>query len=545
MAGRHALTREAVQAAFVAAYVDWGRVSETGEPEAEVGRSAILDVLKVFRKSPERDLAPPADEFGPLTPQGSLTMASAEERTRVDDMWEELQALHPEERAAIALAAADFTLGRDTGPESQPAYSQLTRFLVTYLDDVLIPGGDRDAVIAQGSGRIRRRRLIAGGLVAALVALIAIPLALFVPQEKATSAKNVGVWSEVAPAPLSPRWSSVASWTGTEALFIGGFTDESCTARSICHGVRDGAAYNPINDTWRTIAPAPFDIAQVSTVQIGDRLFLQGDDGWWFYDATDDEWARIPDPPGVKNVASMTGMQGSLYVVGPGAKRPVQAYDVETNRWSSLPPSSFESGLERRLLVGNPASLLVLGVEPSSTPASPETSTEFQAEVLSDDTWAPLTPSAQKAYLCCWIWTGKRLIHLERMPVYEGENRTGGVRFAGGMTLDFSNSEWGYLPESPSPVQDTETWRLFAWNDVDHPGPLVAFNGYVFDDRDTSWVRLSRPVQAPEAQTSAVWSYGRLIAFGGANFGAGEDESTGTTNRAWIYTPRAPKPAAP
>ena len=541
VAGRPAVTQDAAHGAFTRAYADWGRVLDADDPEAEVRASASRAALKSLRKEPVN--SPPTSEFGPLVPQGYLMGASHEERTRANESWAELQALAPEDRAVIALTAASQTTdGRSLGlprPVTHGSES-LVDFLVSTLDEILIPSGDLEAVMAQGSARRRRRQWVACAVAAVLIVSVAIPVALFAPQRKAASAKNVGAWREVASAPLSPRWASVASWTGTEALFIGGETDESCTARSICTGSRDGAAYNPETDTWRMIAPAPFDVARIPTVQIGDRTFMQADEGWWFYDASDDEWVQIPDPPGVKNVASMTGMQGTLYVVGTGPKGPIQAYEISDGEWSSLPQSPFRPSLERRFLVGSGDGLVVLGVDPTNKPANPAESAEFQAEYIFGDSWFQLAPSGQKAYLCCWIWTGERLVHPLRLPVFGGENRTGGLRFAGGMTLDVRTGAWGYLEEGPPDVQDTETWRLFAWNDVDYPSPLLAFNGYVYDDRDTSWTRLSRPVQAPEAETAAVWGDGRLITFGGANFGAGEDENTGTTNRAWIYTPRTP-----
>lgn len=543
VAGHQELARDAVQAAFARTYADWSRVLDSGEPESEVCMAAIHDVLSTLRKDPVPDSSGQPVEFGPLVPQGSLISASAEERSRVDALWAELRALEPQQRAGIAVAAypgdlIEADLGRV--PPAGQDRQHLVDFLAANLDEVRILSGDLEEATKQGSARRRRRRWIIGAVAAVLVAVVAIPAALFAPRDEAVSAKNVGAWREVASSPLSPRWSSVAMWTGSEALFIGGNTDESCTARTICHGVRDGAAYNPASNTWRRIADAPFDVSWGWSAQIGDQTFLQSEEGWWVYDASDDEWSQIPDPPGVKNVGSVTGANGTLYVVGFGAKGPIRAYDAVTKAWSTVPPSPFQPGLMGRFLVGTPEGLMVMGVEPSDEPESPEDGSVFIAESFDGDAWTRLEPSGQKAFLCCWIWTGERLVHLERLPVYGGEDQTKGVRFAGGMTLDTGNGEWGYLAESPQDAQGTDTWRLYAWNDADHPSPLAAVNGYVYDDRDMSWARLSRPVQAPEAETAAVWADGRLIAFGGANFGAGEDENTGSTNRTWVYTPRAP-----
>lgn len=48
----------------------------------------------------------------------------------------------------------------------------------------------------------------------------------------------------------SPRWGHTAVWTGSELLIWGGTSD----ARS-GQGRGDGAAYNPVTDTWRPISP--------------------------------------------------------------------------------------------------------------------------------------------------------------------------------------------------------------------------------------------------------------------------------------------------
>ena len=83
VAGWHGLTQDAVQDAFADAYLDWTRVSDSGNPESEVATTAIDAVLTVFRKAPEQDSP---SEFGPLTPNGTITVSARCERmsTRVD-----------------------------------------------------------------------------------------------------------------------------------------------------------------------------------------------------------------------------------------------------------------------------------------------------------------------------------------------------------------------------------------------------------------------------------------------------------------------------
>lgn len=63
-----------------------------------------------------------------------------------------------------------------------------------------------------------------------------------------------GTWRLLASSPLAGRSAHVAVWTGEEMIVWGGWSfdgDGQPTVRE------DGAAYNPLTDRWRPIAPAP------------------------------------------------------------------------------------------------------------------------------------------------------------------------------------------------------------------------------------------------------------------------------------------------
>src|SRR3954454_19044245 len=60
-----------------------------------------------------------------------------------------------------------------------------------------------------------------------------------------------GSWRPFNAGPLSVRNDSVAVWTGTEMIVIGGVNVLSEQL------LTDGAAYNPASDTWRLIASLP------------------------------------------------------------------------------------------------------------------------------------------------------------------------------------------------------------------------------------------------------------------------------------------------
>src|SRR5687768_1317638 len=67
-----------------------------------------------------------------------------------------------------------------------------------------------------------------------------------------------GGWQAIADGPLSGRTDAAALWTGSEVLVFGGDADGYCPPELACDrkrdhttALRDGAAYDPVADTWR------------------------------------------------------------------------------------------------------------------------------------------------------------------------------------------------------------------------------------------------------------------------------------------------------
>lgn len=149
-----------------------------------------------------------------------------------------------------------------------------------------------------------------------------------------------GTWAELPSAPLSPRLGAVTAWTGAEALFLGGDVaalcppDAGCT--SLPESATDGAALDPVTQTWRTLADAPHPIAAgtPSTVH-GDTVHLVQGDRLVSYDASEDAWSVSPAAP----LGEVTGDpavldDGTVVVVDDERGR---VYDPATRTWSDLP----------------------------------------------------------------------------------------------------------------------------------------------------------------------------------------------------------------
>ena len=83
-----------------------------------------------------------------------------------------------------------------------------------------------------------------------------------------------GAWEQITDGPLSARSDAAGVWTGTEFIVWGGRTGEDWPP----HELGDGAAYDPVDDSWREIAPAPIDpnIPLVS-VWTGSEMIVWGD----------------------------------------------------------------------------------------------------------------------------------------------------------------------------------------------------------------------------------------------------------------------------
>lgn len=163
-----------------------------------------------------------------------------------------------------------------------------------------------------------------------------------------------GGWSPLAPSPLSPRSFSGAVWTGSEVVIWGGDGGDPVVSVPLA----DGAAYDPVNDTWRMLPVAPVDGRQpLVSVWTGSEMLVWGagpnrdantvlDGG--AYDPAADTWSTLPDAPLQINDghAVWTGSEmivfGAHLVGGNHAQTDSaigEAYDPAADTWRELPPS--------------------------------------------------------------------------------------------------------------------------------------------------------------------------------------------------------------
>lgn len=380
-----------------------------------------------------------------------------------------------------------------------------------------------------------RRGARAGAAVAA-----ALLLASCAPGAGDGRSRGGGTWTELPSPPLSPRTGAVTAWTGSEALFLGGQTGNLCPPSASCTEpaelARDGAAYDPVGETWRRTADAPRPLGPGSTAVAGDTVHVLVEDRLLTYDASEDAWSVSPPvpSPGDRWWGGLAALEDGDVVVAAGERQdgapPDQVYDPEDRTWADLPPDPLGPALDRSV-TAVPGALVLTGAESVPNPGSEEPAVLRGAVLdLSTRQWRLLEDSDQIGG--DWTWTGSRLV--APTPGEEDGGETNGwgrsVPYAG--ALDPWSGEWQRLTGVPG--AGSGGWPVHALG-----GPVSAVGGWVYDDADGSWTVLARPPGAPAEPGSAVWAGDRLLVVGGHDSDAGRGDEH-LTNEAWMWTPSLP-----
>ena len=404
------------------------------------------------------------------------------------------------------------------------------------LEHLEVSPGDPAVALTQGS-RLRRRRtttrVVAG---VAAVSVVAALGAFLSGGERGLqpAPAPVGDWTELPPAPLSPRTGSVAVWTGGKAIFLGGQTEAFCPPNADCAATptfaRDGAAYDPSTKKWAAIAQAPGAVAYYTPHVLVDGLLVIVDvqDAWHVYDPEEDAWQSLPDPPTRVEIysESLSATDGSVYTLGQGGS--VLVLDVAAKTWSTLPPSPNQPRLEHSVLQATPEGIVKIGVDSTARNDGTEPS-YLIADVYRDGAWQRSERSdIMGGYT--WHWTGERLVSPTPTCVDGGEVNPFPRCIPEGGTFDPASGAWGTLP--PAPENDaTGDWSLHA-----DAGPWMLSYGFVYDDAEGSWSRLGTPEGLSELMdVSSVVNEDAVIAFGGVDWSGGVSDGH-ATNQAWQWS---------
>lgn len=402
-------------------------------------------------------------------------------------------------------------------------------------------------------GRVIERRKRRVAVLVTVVAVLAVATTAAVIAEvrqdggSVEPAVGAGDWEPLPPSPLSPRGNSIAAWTGSEALFIGGQStpdceDFTCPALDPPDEV-DGAAYDPATRSWRTISLAPYPLSNryPSTV-VGDRVVVAADNGqdaeWLMYDASDDRWTILPSPPHASREPGLSSADGIVYTMSgvPSEQANVYSLDPDIGTWSALQARPDPGGIVTGRLIATDFGPAVIGLEAPATTEDALVTVDLY-EALS---WRRIVATDVTTGEP-WYWTGGLLI----APVPDLNHTPGD---APGAALDPGSSTFLDLLEGPD--LDDAGWPVRA-----AAGPLVAANGFIYDDEHQQWLVTPLPPSDPSEPSplngmAAVWADGTLITFGGfTNFHMGPNSRQVSfedpTDQVWSLTPDLkPRPAA-
>lgn len=381
-----------------------------------------------------------------------------------------------------------------------------------------------------------RQRPTGVRVIAAVALLLAAACGTTTPSpEPATASDGIGKWSELPSPPVSARLGAVTAWTGQEALFLGGDTSIPCPPNAACAGplpdVRDGAAFNPQQGTWRTTAPAPGPIEPYgSPAVIGDEVYVMTTGGLQSYDASEDAWTLHHAPTALPDYSQLVADHGRVIVIRGEKSRddPADAvYDPARKTWSSLPVDPLGPAFDRTL-TSTSHGLVLTGHDKVPQPGVQPSFVRAALLPPGSERWQ-LLPDSDQIGGWGWTWTGERMVDPTLGGADGGEVNGYGRTIPNGGVLEPVSGNWGRLPNPPAGL--TRGWVVEATT-----GPLAAVDGLLYDDQDHTWTKLPRPEGAPHQPGSAVWAGDHLIVVGGLH---DEDGYTADalSNDAWAYQP--------
>ena len=154
-------------------------------------------------------------------------------------------------------------------------------------------------------------------------------------------------WHALPPSPLAGRFGASGAWTGKELVVAGGIGNPDGGGPPL---FRDGAGYNPVTRTWRTIAPMPLNRHGATGVWDGREVILiggfRGDEPATrplAYNPVTNRWRWLPAVPYRSEFAAVwTGRQVLVWggLTAAGSPPPHgEAYTPAANKWTALPAS--------------------------------------------------------------------------------------------------------------------------------------------------------------------------------------------------------------
>ena len=220
---------------------------------------------------------------------------------------------------------------------------------------------------------------------------------------------------------------------------------------------REVAAYDPVRDSWRTLARAPFEPAGVSAAVLGRTVYVLTPHELYAYDLDADAWRSRAGPPmeetrPTDRVFDIVAAGSTLFGWHPYpvAGRPADlVYDPAADSWDPVAPNPSGTTLNRTV-VGLPDGRVVsVGVHQD------DTGPRFYEAAVFDPaagSWAEM-PTSRFAYGGSGVWQSAagRVVRLDPgLADASGSHPFGGE-------LDVDARAWTPLPPRPPAVHRTAT----------------------------------------------------------------------------------------
>ena len=148
-------------------------------------------------------------------------------------------------------------------------------------------------------------------------------------------------WRTLPEAPISSRDYPDAVWTGREMIVWGGISQHK--------GQSTGAAYDPEQDSWRTIEPAPitdgldshhpawtgsaFPASMTKPVWTGSVMVVLGHNRGAAYDPRSDSWTELPASPALQRDFQTMVWSGGELLVWGGDNVDASRSNADGARW--------------------------------------------------------------------------------------------------------------------------------------------------------------------------------------------------------------------
>lgn len=297
------------------------------------------------------------------------------------------------------------------------------------------------------------------------IAIVALAVTLFSAESKAAADIDPlpfrGAWIRTADAPLGARNYAAIAWAGNEILVIGG-SEAFCPPAASCPPslippLSDGAAYNPLTDSWRKIADAPVSVRWAETTTVGNDVFLLASTNYSYnpkrllrYRLNQDNWDEVALPENMLEPAIAVIGRNTLLYYSRSDQNGLAAYwqlDTTTGEWTQLPRDSLGPGFSRQIIAVD-GDFYLFDQAIVSSPGGADGPSYIRAARYRQQQWEIL-PVSNSVYFAPSLIAGGRLISPVLGCTDGGETDSYGRCVSFGAVFDTEANTWYELPEIP------------------------------------------------------------------------------------------------